>query len=55
MNQTVSNYVMWNGVEIPKIGFGTWQIPDGEEVENAVLSALEIGYNHIDTAYAYYN
>lgn len=51
----IPNYVMWNGVEIPKVGFGTWQIPDGEEVENAVLSALESGYNHIDTAYAYYN
>jgi len=46
---------MKNGVEIPAIGFGTWQIPDGPEVENACLAALECGYTHIDTAYSYEN
>jgi diketogulonate reductase-like aldo/keto reductase len=51
----VPNYKLDNGVEIPKVGFGTWQIPDGADVENAVFAALECGYNHIDTAYAYYN
>jgi len=51
----VANYKLNNGVEIPMIGFGTWQVPDGEDVENAVSAALECGYNHVDTAYAYYN
>jgi len=46
---------MQNGVEIPKIGFGTWQVPDGPVVENAVLAALECGYTHIDTAFVYDN
>jgi len=44
-----------NGYEIPCIGFGTWQIPDGEAAENAVLEAVKAGYRHIDTANAYKN
>src|SRR6476619_3791678 len=41
-------------VEIPKLGFGTWQIT-GRECEVAVCDALEIGYRHIDTARMYGN
>ena len=48
------HYIFRNGVKIPKIGFGTWQIPQ-ESVTNAVLEAIEIGYRHIDTALAYNN
>lgn len=48
-------YKLYNGVEIPKIGFGTWQSKDGEEAYNAVLWALKYGYRHIDTAYVYGN
>ena len=44
-----------NGVEMPWLGFGTWQINDGQEVEDAVRSALEIGYRSIDTAAVYGN
>lgn len=44
-----------NGVKIPAIGFGTWQVADGEEGYNACLWALEAGYRHIDTAFAYGN
>lgn len=44
-----------NGVEIPVLGFGTWQIPDGDDAYDAVTSALEVGYRHIDTARAYGN
>lgn len=44
-----------NGVSIPKIGFGTWQIPDGKICYNAVTDALKIGYRHIDTAMVYNN
>ncbi len=49
------NYVLSNGVVIPKIGFGTWQIKDGQEVYDSVTWALQAGYRHIDTAYDYRN
>lgn len=42
-----------NGVEIPVVGFGTFKI-DNKDVKDLVLSALELGYRHIDTA-SYYN
>lgn len=48
-------YTLNNGVEIPVIGFGTWQTPDGEVAEESVLAALNAGYRHIDTAAAYGN
>ncbi len=44
-----------NGIKIPAIGFGTWQVADGEEAYNACLAALKAGYRHIDTAFAYGN
>jgi diketogulonate reductase-like aldo/keto reductase len=44
-----------DGSEIPLLGLGVWQIPAGEETENAVRWALELGYRHIDTAQAYGN
>lgn len=43
-----------DGVEIPQIGLGVWQIEDNA-VEGAVLAALETGYRHIDTAKIYGN
>ena len=43
------------GVKIPAIGFGTWQVKDGNEAYESTLWALEAGYRHIDTAYAYGN
>ena len=48
-------FKLYNGVEIPAIGLGTWQVADGEEAYNSVKWALEAGYRHIDTAYAYGN
>src|SRR5437588_7334389 len=39
--------------EIPPLGLGTWQMPDGPECVNAVRWALELGYRHIDTAQVY--
>lgn len=48
------SYTLFNGVTIPKIGYGTWQIPD-DAAQKCVLSALEAGYRHIDTALAYKN
>jgi diketogulonate reductase-like aldo/keto reductase len=43
-----------DGVQIPQLGFGVWQIP-GDQAEQAVRTALEAGYRHIDTASAYGN
>ncbi|MGP3910697.1 aldo/keto reductase [Nonomuraea sp. 10N515B] len=50
------NSLMLNtdGVQIPQLGFGVWQIPGGE-AEQTVRIALEAGYRHIDTASAYGN
>lgn len=44
-----------NDLQIPSIGFGTWQTPDGETAINAVKCAISAGYKHIDTAAAYDN
>ncbi|MEU3947553.1 aldo/keto reductase [Streptomyces sp. NPDC029526] len=46
--------VLNNGVEMPQLGFGVWQVPDAE-AETAVATALEAGYRSIDTAAAYGN
>jgi diketogulonate reductase-like aldo/keto reductase len=48
-------FILKNGVSVPKIGLGTWQIPDGKEAYNSTKWALEAGYRHIDTAMAYGN
>ena len=47
--------ILRNGIEIPDIGFGTWNIPYGEVCEKAVFEAIRAGYRHIDTAGAYGN
>ena len=44
-----------NGVEMPILGFGVYQIPDHNECERVVSEALEVGYRLIDTAQAYFN
>jgi 2,5-diketo-D-gluconate reductase A len=43
-----------NGVEIPQLGFGVWQVPD-DEATAAVATALDAGYRSIDTAAIYGN
>ena len=47
-------YTLNNGIDIPEIAFGTWQISNADVTE-AVKTALEIGYRHIDTAVLYQN
>ena len=47
-------YTLSNGVQIPKVGLGTWLIPDNEAVA-AVKAAIDLGYRHIDSAQAYGN
>jgi diketogulonate reductase-like aldo/keto reductase len=54
MNNT-DFFTLSNGVKIPAIGFGTWQIPSGDIAYNSVKEALKAGYRHIDTAQAYGN
>src|SRR5947209_9397717 len=51
---TVPTIALNNGVEIPQLGFGVFQLPP-EETAEAVNRALEIGYRHIDTAEMYRN
>lgn len=43
-----------NGVEMPILGFGVYQIPQ-EEIKHAVLDAIDVGYRSIDTAQSYFN
>lgn len=47
-------FTLSNGVKIPALGFGTWQVK-GEDCYNAVTEALKVGYRHIDTAWIYRN
>ena len=52
-NQT---YVTLNdGTRIPQLGIGVFRVPAGQETRDAVASALNMGYRHIDTAHAYQN
>lgn len=44
-----------NGVEIPILGFGVFQIADLAECERSVIDAIQTGYSHIDTAASYQN
>ena len=51
---SVPTIALNNGVEIPQLGFGVFQIKPEDTVE-ATAAALEIGYRHIDTAEMYGN
>jgi diketogulonate reductase-like aldo/keto reductase len=51
MNKVVLN----NGVEMPILGFGVFQVTDTKECENSVLEAIRVGYRLIDTAASYMN
>ncbi|MBB6369041.1 aldo/keto reductase [Chryseobacterium shigense] len=44
-----------NGLDIPALGFGVWQMEDMKECENAVIKAIQTGYRMIDTASIYLN
>ncbi|MBN8237244.1 aldo/keto reductase [Halobacillus kuroshimensis] len=50
-----SEAVLSNGVKIPRVGLGVYKMEDGEEVKQAVQSAVDLGYRHIDTASFYGN
>lgn len=46
---------LYNGVEMPRLGLGTFLVKDGESAYETVLHALKVGYRHIDTAQMYQN
>ena len=48
-------FTLQNGVKIPCIGYGTFQTPSGDMTRDCVKMALQAGYRHIDTAFAYGN
>src|SRR3954468_12204920 len=48
------SYILANGVDIPKLGLGTWFV-DNDDAAQVVRDAAEVGYRHIDTAQAYGN
>ena len=48
------DYVLYNGVKIPAVGFGTWQ-SSPEDAYSSVIAAIKAGYRHIDTALVYEN
>ncbi len=50
-----STITLNNGTVIPQVGLGVFQTPDGDTTVNAVQTALENGYRHIDTAMIYRN
>lgn len=54
--QQITDYtVLNNGVRMPWLGLGVFQVEDGEEVIRSVRHALEAGYRSIDTAAGYRN
>ncbi len=55
MSALTETFPLNSGTTIPKIGFGTWLLKEGEECYRAVRVAVEAGYRHIDTARAYHN
>lgn len=44
-----------NGVELPTIGLGTWQITDRDQIVDVISNAYDVGYRLFDTAAAYSN
>lgn len=56
MSISIDTTVSLHGnVDIPLLGFGTFRVKDGQDVEQAVATALDLGYRHIDTAMVYRN
>jgi 2,5-diketo-D-gluconate reductase A len=53
--ETVPKVVLHNGVEMPMLGFGVFQVPDAAECERSVYDAIGAGYRLIDTAASYLN
>jgi len=55
MDVTTATLPLNTGRRIPQIGLGVWQAARGKQTQQAVLTALRLGYRHIDTAHLYGN
>ena len=44
-----------NGLDMPRLGLGVWQVDNGQEAIDAIHAALDVGYRHVDTARIYKN
>jgi aryl-alcohol dehydrogenase-like predicted oxidoreductase len=55
MSVTTTRIALTTGVQLPQVGLGVYQSPQGAATRNAVTAALELGYRHVDTARIYGN
>lgn len=55
MTQSVPDVLLNNGVRMPALGFGVFQVPDPAECERSVRDAIDVGYRLLDTAASYGN
>src|SRR5215813_1935999 len=55
MSVTTTRLALLTGAQIPQVGFGVWEVPEGATTRNSVTAALELGYRHVDTARIYGN
>ena len=55
MKSVKDGFTLNNGATIPCVGFGTWQLQDGDDTLRSVCAAVELGYRHVDTAHVYGN
>ncbi|AXB75948.1 aldo/keto reductase [Novosphingobium sp. P6W] len=55
MTFTIPTVTLNNGVEMPSLGFGVFQVPDPAECERSVRDAIDVGYRLLDTATSYGN
>ncbi len=55
MSMLKETFTLYNGVKIPKIGYGTWRIYNGPNAVDVFTKAIQAGYRHLDTAAFYEN
>ena len=55
MSVTTARLALPTGAQIPQLGLGVWQVPEGATTRDSVTAALELGYRHVDTARIYGN
>lgn len=55
MTTTVPTVTLNNGLKMPILGFGVFQVPDPAECERSVRDAIDVGYRLLDTATSYGN
>ena len=55
MSVTTTRLALTTGAQIPQLGLGVWEVPEGAATRDSVTAALEVGYRHVDTARIYGN